>query len=137
LEELANKVPVVFPVHPRTRAAMCREGFKFEKVTILEPVGHQEMMSLIRNSLAVLTDSGGLQKEAHFMHKPCTTLRSSTEWIETLENDWNVLCEPEMGKVIQSVLRPSPTSWRPLYGDGKSGAKCWEEISRFLSEMQN
>lgn len=130
LESLARQVPVVLPLHPRTRAAAAQAGVGFQNVHILDPVGYPAMVRLITHARAVLTDSGGLQKEAHFFRKPCTTLRSSTEWIETLESGWNVLSSPDAAEVSRTVLREEPRAetWRPLYGDGNSGLRCWEQI---------
>jgi len=130
LESLARKIPVVLPLHPRTRAAAARVGVDFRNVFLLEPVGYPSMIRLILHARSVLTDSGGLQKEAHFFQKPCTTLRSSTEWVETMKSGWNTLCDPDAGDIERAVLRDKPAveTWRPLYGNGDSGLRCWEQI---------
>jgi len=130
LESLARKIPVVLPLHPRTRAAAERIGVVFRNVRLLEPVGYPSMIRLITQARAVLTDSGGIQKEAHYFRKPCTTLRSSTEWVGTLESGWNVLCSPDAAEIAQAVLREPPAleTWHPLYGNGDSGLRCWEQI---------
>ena len=131
LESLARRVPVVMPLHPRTRAAAARDGVVFRNVRILDPVGYPAMIRLVTHSRAVLTDSGGLQKEAHFFRKPCTTLRTTTEWTGTLESGWNVLSSPDAAEVERAVLREAPKAetWRPLYGNGDSGLRCWEQIA--------
>ena len=131
LESLSRHVPVVMPLHPRTRAAAARDGVVFRNVRILDPVGYPAMIRLVTHSRAVLTDSGGLQKEAHFFRKPCTTLRSSTEWTGTLESGWNVLSSPDAAEVERAVLREEPKAetWRPLYGNGYSGLRCWDQIA--------
>jgi UDP-GlcNAc3NAcA epimerase len=82
---------LVWPVHPRTRQAMARFGLSADGLTLIEPVGYLDMTQLVRNAALVLTDSGGLQKEAYFHRVPCITLRSETEWIETIEAGWNRL----------------------------------------------
>lgn len=134
LESLAKQVPVAFPLHPRTRAAASDNRVTFKNVRILDPVGYPEMIRLLAHSRAVLTDSGGLQKEAHFFRKPCATLRSSTEWTGTLESGWNVLVSPDPDEVARTVLRepPAAETWRPLYGNGDSGLRCWEQIDKFF-----
>lgn len=136
LESLASKIPVILPLHPRTRAAAARAGVEFRKVRLLDPVGYPSMIRLLLHARAVLTDSGGLQKEAHFFQKPCTTLRSSTEWVETMQSGWNILCPPDTGEIERAVLREKPAAetWLPLYGNGDSGLRCWERIfNHFLT----
>ena len=119
------------PLHPRTRAAAARAGVVFRNVRILDPVGYPAMIRLITHARAVLTDSGGLQKEAHFFQKPCTTLRTSTEWTGTLEAGWNVLSSPDAAEIERTVLREEPEAetWRTLYGNGDSGLRCWDKIA--------
>jgi len=131
LESLAQRLPVVFPMHPRTRAAVAREGLVFQRVRVMEPVGYNSIVNLTANARSVLTDSGGLQKEAHFFRKPCTTLRTSTEWTETLESGWNVLCAPDPAEVEAAALRAEPPArdWRPLYGNGDAALRCWGKIA--------
>jgi UDP-GlcNAc3NAcA epimerase len=83
--------PVIWPLHPRAREAMRRFGLAAEGVRLVEPLGYLDMTQLVRNAALVLTDSGGLQKEAYFHRVPCITLRSETEWVETIEAGWNRL----------------------------------------------
>src|SRR5262249_40922946 len=85
LDEAAHETPVVLPLHPRTRQAAARYGLHFGAVRIVEPVGYLDMMELLDGCTRVLTDSGGLQKEAYFFRKQCVTLRDATEWVETIE----------------------------------------------------
>src|SRR5271169_1535007 len=82
---------VVFPVHPRTRQAVERAGLSLDGLVIVPPVGYLDMAALLAGAAAVFTDSGGLQKEAYFHGKACVTLRSETEWVETVECGWNRL----------------------------------------------
>lgn len=84
-------VPVVLPLHPRTRLAAQRLGLTFGTVRCVPPLGYLDMTRLVRTAVCVLTDSGGLQKEAYFHRVPCVTMRSETEWVETLDAGWNRL----------------------------------------------
>ncbi|HEV7285161.1 MAG TPA: UDP-N-acetylglucosamine 2-epimerase (non-hydrolyzing) [Kaistia sp.] len=91
LRERASEMPVVFPIHPRTRQATARAGIGLDGLVTCAPVGYLDMTRLTEASAAVYTDSGGLQKEAYFHRKPCVTLRDETEWVETIECGWNRL----------------------------------------------
>jgi UDP-GlcNAc3NAcA epimerase len=91
LEERAGERPVILPLHPRTKGALAATGIKLSGVRLIEPVGYLDMQRLLAGCAEVFTDSGGLQKEAYFHHKPCTTLRDETEWVETVEAGWNRL----------------------------------------------
>ena len=91
LNEQAAEVPVVLPIHPRTRAAAARNSIDLSRLHVIDPVGYLDMIALLAGCRRVLTDSGGLQKEAYFLRKPCVTLRDATEWIETVEAGWNRL----------------------------------------------
>ena len=91
LGEAAKQSPVVLPLHPRTREAAARFSLDFGLIKLTEPVGYLDMMALLDGCTRVLTNSGGLQKEAYFFRKPCITLRDATEWVETIEAGWNRL----------------------------------------------
>ena len=91
LRSLAAERPVVLPLHPRTSAAAKHYGMVFDGLTVIDPVGYLEMAGLLDACAEVYTDSGGVQKEAYFHRKPCTTLRDETEWVETVEAGWNRL----------------------------------------------
>lgn len=91
LEEKARERPMILPLHPRTRAALAKAQIAPSRVRIVEPVGYLDMQRLLGACVEVFTDSGGLQKEAYFHRKPCTTLRDQTEWVETVEYGWNRL----------------------------------------------
>lgn len=91
LAEHAHTMPIVWPLHPRARAAMTRFALSADGLMLVEPQGYLDMTQLVRNAALVLTDSGGLQKEAYFHRVPCITLRSETEWPETIEAGWNRL----------------------------------------------
>jgi UDP-GlcNAc3NAcA epimerase len=131
LEELPK--PVIFPVHPRTRARLDEGGLweelgAIEGVQLTEPLGYVEFGSLVRGARAVVTDSGGVQKEAYLAGVPCVTLRSSTEWVETVDGGWNTLTDLDVDRVLMTLERPLPQDRPPLYGDGKAAERCVEAI---------
>ncbi|MDD3261384.1 MAG: UDP-N-acetylglucosamine 2-epimerase (non-hydrolyzing) [Oscillospiraceae bacterium] len=125
-EQLPQRV--VIPIHPRTRPlaeqALKHRGYK--NIQLIDPVGYLEMLLLTNGACQVLTDSGGLQKEAWFMEVPCITLRSETEWIETLAGGWNVLAKLEtqdiLNKALHTVPDPSVRNAHP-FGDGHASEK--------------
>lgn len=96
-------LPVVLPVHPRTRKIIAEQFDKFSNIILIDPVGYLQMISLLLKSEKVLTDSGGLQKEAYFLQKQCITLRKETEWMETLHDNWNTLVGANVKKIINAV----------------------------------
>lgn len=114
LRRAAREQPLVLPLHPRTRNAAAALGVDLSSITMIEPVGYLDMMALLDGCTQVLTDSGGLQKEAYFFRKPCVTLRDATEWVETVEAGWNRLWGG-----------PDYTARREInaYGDGHAAAK--------------
>ena len=93
ISEQARRLPVIFPVHPRTRNAAAAAGLSLDSAgfALVEPLGYLDMCRLTHHADLVLTDSGGLQKEAYFHRVPCITLRNETEWTETIECGWNRL----------------------------------------------
>ncbi|MFZ2099641.1 MAG: UDP-N-acetylglucosamine 2-epimerase, partial [Oricola sp.] len=91
LERVAAERPVVLPLHPRTAQAAARFDISLDTFKVIEPVGYLDMSALLDGCVDVHTDSGGVQKEAYFHGKPCVTLRSETEWVETVEAGWNRL----------------------------------------------
>ncbi len=97
--------PVLIPMHPRTRHLLNTRTATFKNILIINPVGYLLMLFLTYNSKMVITDSGGLQKEAFLLKVPCTTIRSETEWIETLENRWNVLSDINEVEMIEKINR--------------------------------
>jgi UDP-N-acetylglucosamine 2-epimerase len=117
---------VVFPVHPRSRKMMVEMGFQPKShVCLIDPVGYLDMVELIGSARLVLTDSGGLQKEAYWLGIPCLTLRNETEWVETVEVGWNVLVGSNPDKIVDAVGSFSPPASHPaLYGDGAAADKC-------------
>ncbi len=118
-----NDRSAVFPIHPRTRKILDREGLSFGRhVHLLDPVGYFEMLRLEGSCSFVLTDSGGVQKEAYFFHKPCVTLRDSTEWIELVDSGWNVIVGADPTKIERAIRsQETPASYPALYGTGNAG----------------
>ncbi len=95
LNERAKQRTLVLPLHPRTRQALARTGIALSGIRVIDPVGYLDMTRLLADCVEVYTDSGGVQKEAYFHRKPCTTLRDETEWVETVEAGWNRLWRQE------------------------------------------
>jgi UDP-N-acetylglucosamine 2-epimerase len=118
-------MPLVFPVHPRTKQALEREGLELAPhVVQIAPVGYLEMAALLGSASLVLTDSGGLQKEAYWAKTPCVTLRTETEWTETVDSGWNVVIGEEVGELESFVKKVGdPPEWQPLYGDGNAAER--------------
>jgi UDP-GlcNAc3NAcA epimerase len=138
LRAVSLDLPVVFPVHPRTRREVAKQ--KLERncgesdLRMIDPVGYLDMVMLEQNAEVIVTDSGGVQKESLFHRVPCVTVRDSTEWVESVELGWNRLVSPEnVNEITQAVRdarksRPQPPS--NLYGDGNSA----ELITRIMLE---
>lgn len=118
----------VFPVHPRTRKKMAEQGLVLQQHVIqVEPVGYLEMVALEERCQFVITDSGGVQKEAYFYQKPCLTLRTETEWTETVETGWNTLVPADSKKISNAIASVSrPNEYPQLYGDGSAGTAILE-----------
>ena len=127
--------PVVLPLHPRTRKVLARHAagvdpFAGTSVRCVEPVAYLEMMRLVRGARGILTDSGGLQKEAYWLKRPCITLRDETEWVETVDTGWNVLAGADTAEILGWVERMSPPADHPsLYGDGTASSKILHVLS--------
>jgi len=124
--------PVVFAVHPRTQARLRDAGLLADletAVTVAPPLGYVELTALMCNARALLTDSGGLQKEAYLAGVPCLTLRSSTEWTETVENGWNAVVDLDCERALEALERRPPAERPPLYGDGRAGERVVEALT--------
>ena len=124
--------PVVFPVHPRTRNVMEKTGVELSgMIRPIDPVGYLQMMALESNASKILTDSGGVQKEAYMLGIPCVTLRNETEWVETVEEGWNMLVGTDREAIIEAIqtLDPPPER-KDLFGDGHAS----ENISRIIED---
>jgi UDP-GlcNAc3NAcA epimerase len=122
--------PVILPLHPRTRKLIQQHGLKLN-VRVIDPVGYQEMIWLIRHSQLVMTDSGGLQKEAYFFGKPCVTLRDQTEWVELVDAGANELVGADPKKIVDAARRHIGrviSDSDQLYGGGEAAEKIVEEL---------
>ena len=142
--------PIIFPVHPRTRKRLAdlkatsvssvpsARDSKIQDSTLrcISPVGYLDMLMLEQNAKAILTDSGGMQKEAYFFGVPCITLRPETEWVETVEAGWNVVVGADREKVVEAVRSFKMDKPRPeLYGDGLAAEKVVEVLAdKYLSQ---
>lgn len=122
--------PVVFPAHPRTSAALAAESIELgPNVRLLPPAGYLDFAALASQARLVLTDSGGVQKEAYWYGVPCVTLRETTEWVETLEFGWNRLVGSDPDRIVAAVRDASrPGEHPPLYGDGNAGDRIAEGV---------
>jgi len=122
--------PVVLPLHPRTKAKLAAHGLEL-KVKLIDPVGYFDMIELLKNCALVLTDSGGLQKEAFFFRKNCVTMRDQTEWVELIENGVNVLIGADKKKLVEStrtMLNKSSNFDVNLYGNGNASVNIVTEL---------
>jgi UDP-GlcNAc3NAcA epimerase len=115
LKDRAREQAVVLPIHPRTRARIAACGLDLAGLRVCEPLGYLDMHRLLQSAVAVYTDSGGLQKEAYFHRVPCVTLRSETEWVETVAAGWNRLWKgPDY----------APRREITAFGDGRAAKKA-------------
>jgi UDP-GlcNAc3NAcA epimerase len=121
----------VFPVHPRTRKVLDAHGIELApQVHAIEPIGYLEMLALVSGATRVVTDSGGLQKEAYWLRVPCITLRPSTEWVDTVLSGANILVDPADPSGLGSALVEArfPADAPPLYGDGHAAARIADAL---------
>lgn len=133
LDAAAHERPVILPLHPRTRAALAREGIEPQRIRLVEPVGYLDMVALESNAAVIATDSGGVQKEAYFHGVPCVTLRDETEWVELVEMGWNKLASPGNADITSSILAAGGSKGsegRP-YGDGRSAVRITDILKDF------
>jgi UDP-N-acetylglucosamine 2-epimerase (non-hydrolysing)/UDP-GlcNAc3NAcA epimerase len=133
----AVPVPVVLPLHPRTAARVDAAGLRERLVTagvvLAPPLGYLDFAALLRNARAVLTDSGGVQKEAYLAGVPCVTLRTTTEWTETVAAGWNALVDLDADAALQALERRPPADRPPLYGDGHAGKRVAAALARRMA----
>jgi UDP-N-acetylglucosamine 2-epimerase len=142
LTTLSKKMPVVFPVHPRTKKALEKANLydrAQQHLQLLPPIGYEEMLNFQQHAALILTDSGGVQKEAYFAKVPCVTLRDETEWIELIECGCNILVSPESKDIVKMVEKhlsvwkdTQPFDDNHLYGDGYSAARIIDHICAFI-----
>jgi UDP-GlcNAc3NAcA epimerase len=129
----ALPAPVVLPLHPRTRARLHECGLmgeleRIDGLRLTEPLGYLEFSALLCQARAVLTDSGGVQKEAYLAGVPCVTLRANTEWVETVQAGWNTLVDLDAAAALAALARTPPAERPALYGDGHAAARCVQAI---------
>lgn len=128
--------PVVLPLHPRTRKELENRNLidsLSSNVRFIDPVGYTEMLSLLSGAKAMLTDSGGVQKEAYMMRTPCVTLRDETEWTETVDSGWNVLAGADTEKIVAGAMRNvAQLPHSELYGDGHASERIVQIVGEFL-----
>ena len=131
---LSLPAPVVLPLHPRTRARLeeadlLRAVEAAPGVHLAPPLGYLDFTALLCNAQAVVTDSGGVQKEAYLAGVPCVTLRPSTEWVETVDAGWNVLVDLDAAAARAALERPLPDARPQLYGDGEAGQRVADAVA--------
>jgi UDP-GlcNAc3NAcA epimerase len=140
LLKIAGEIPIVLPLHPRTKSALQRRQLMTRISTafqVLTPTGYFDMVMLEKNARLIVTDSGGVQKEAFFHRVPCLTLRERTEWLELVELGWNRILSPTSSRRVAEGLR-SALDWKPSatqspYGEGRSAQQIAEVIGSWIS----
>jgi len=126
--------PVVFPVHPRTQKKLAGYGIvPAANVRVVEPLPYFDMLALLSGARAVLTDSGGVQKEAYILEVPCVTLRENTEWVETIEDGWNVLVGADADRIVAEAERAGGARRQhsARFGDGHAAARIAAIIAEY------
>jgi UDP-N-acetylglucosamine 2-epimerase (non-hydrolysing)/UDP-GlcNAc3NAcA epimerase len=129
--------PVVFPVHPRTRARLEAAGLldRLDGLTLVPPLGYLDFLELARHARAILTDSGGVQKEAYLLGVPCVTLRDTTEWVETVDTGWNVLVDLDSDAALAALERTPPAERPELYGGGHAAARVRDVVAAYTARL--
>lgn len=134
LGRIAETIPVVFPVHPRTRKLVDGLGLShhLERVIVVEPLPFLDMIRLEQSARVIVTDSGGVQKEAFFYRVPCVTMRDETEWVETVELGWNTLVGASTERIVVAALESphAPDTDAAPYGDGHASERIVETLAR-------
>ena len=129
--------PVVFPVHPRTRGRLEGAGLidRLDGIRLVPPLGYLDFLELARHARAVLTDSGGVQKEAYLLGVPCVTLRDTTEWVETVEAGWNVLVDLDRDAALSALERRPPVERPDLFGGGHASDRVFEVVGAYTARL--
>ena len=136
----ALPLTAIFPLHPRTRARLEAAGLlgRLEgapRLRLAPPLGYLDFLTLARAARAILTDSGGVQKEAYLLGTPCVTLRDTTEWVETVDAGWNVLVDLDRDAALAALERPRPDEERPeLYGGGRAAERIGDVLSSYTPQ---
>jgi len=135
LDEIAENTPVILPIHPRTRNVLFEKNIKISNLKLIEPVGYLQMLWLLKHCNLVVTDSGGVQKEAFFMGKACVTLRDQTEWVELLKFGANELVGADYERIIDAVRKNIGRVVKDdgsLYGGGHASEKLVDCLNEYL-----
>ncbi|CAN0618892.1 UDP-2,3-diacetamido-2,3-dideoxy-D-glucuronate 2-epimerase [Burkholderia multivorans] len=133
LGQLAKTMPVILPLHPRTRQIVADQGLTalLGDVRVVEPLSFLDMVRLEQSAKVIVTDSGGVQKEAFFYGVPCVTMRDETEWVETVTAGWNVLVGADQDALLAAVHDAATPDERPaVYGDGHAARKILAQLAR-------
>jgi UDP-GlcNAc3NAcA epimerase len=138
---LAVPGPLVLPLHPRTANRLRATGLEARlrdapEIRLTPPLGYFDFTALLCHARAVLTDSGGVQKEAYLAGVPCVTLRDTTEWVETADLGWNVLVDLDTAAAVAALHRPRPSRHPQLYGDGRAGERVVEAVRRWVDRSR-
>jgi UDP-N-acetylglucosamine 2-epimerase len=133
----ALPAPVVLPLHPRTRERLTAAGLmdRLDGIKRVPPLGYLDFMKLARHARAVLTDSGGVQKEAYLLGVPCVTLRDTTEWVETVEAGWNTLVDLDPAAALAALRRRPPEDRPELYGGGHAAERVCEVLAAYTQRL--
>jgi UDP-GlcNAc3NAcA epimerase len=133
----ALPAPVVLPLHPRTRERLRAAGLtdRLGEVMVVPPLGYLDFLELARHARAVLTDSGGVQKEAYLLGVPCLTLRDTTEWVETVEAGWNTLVDLDREAALAALERRPPSERPELYGGGHAAERVCDVLSAYTQRL--
>ncbi len=138
LSTLSKRLKIIFPIHPRTRRVMAERGLTAKSIEFIDPVGMLDMTWLEANAALIVTDSGGVQKEAYFHQTPCVTVRTETEWVETIQAGWNSLADPgDSGAIVAAATKALegglPRQQIADYGDGHAADAIVSVLERALA----
>ena len=134
-----SKELIIFPIHPRTKKMIDEFKLKIsDNIKIVDPLGYLDNLVLMTNAKKILTDSGGVQKEAYFLKIPCITLRAETEWVETVRAGWNILAGTSPEKIVSNINNFSPkSSQRDYFGEGNAAVNIAKKIQFAAEEPKN